>query len=317
MEGTVAILGAAGAIGKAATRELVQRGAAVRVVGRSADRLQRAFGDFPVAIHPADLESEAGALAATRGVDTAVLTLGLPYTEFGRYPGLMRNLVNACEQNGVRRFLLVTNIYPYGAPQSASVEETHPRTPCSFKGRMRLEQEQVLQSSRTLRWITLRLPDFFGPDAELSYARTLFEAALGDRRAQLIAPANTPHQFVYTNDAGPVIAGLLERQDGWNETYHFAGSGKITVEEFARQIYESAGRRYRRILIPPLGIRWMGLFQPLMRELAEMHYLNATPVNLNDDKLARHLGPLHRTRYLDGIRATLESLRTHPFQPLL
>lgn len=316
MEGTTVILGATGAIGKAATRELTRRGGTVRVVGRSLLRLKEAFGDLPVEMFPTDLETAAGALAATTGAETAVMALGLPYTEFGRYPALMRNVVDACERNGVRRLLLATNIYPYGRPQAAIVEESHPLNPCSFKGRMKLEQERILQSSRTLQWIVLRLPDFYGPDAELSYARVIFEAALRGRRVQLFSPADTPHQFAFTNDAGQLVADLLQREDGWNETYHFAGSGLITVDDFARRIYTAAGQKYRRMMAGVFVIRALGLFRPVMREFAEMHYLHATPVNLSDEKLMRHLGSVRRTSYADGIRTTLEGLRVHPFAPL-
>jgi len=314
--GKTAILGAAGSTGKAIGVELARRGAEVRVVGRQASRLEAAFAGAGVEMVAADLETVGGAAAALEGVDTAVMTIGIPYPEFRRYPPMMRNVVKAAEQAGVRRFLLVTNIYPYGRPQSEFVDETHPRKPIAFKGRMRLEQEQILQQSPHMKWIVLRLPDFFGPEAELSYARMIFEAALKGKAAQLFAPADTPHQFVYTRDAGPVVADLLAREDGWNEVYHFAGSGLITVNELARRIYAAASQRYRRQMVPYWLLRAMGLFQPLMREFCEMHYLQTTPVNLSDAKLVRHLGNVRRTPYAEGIAATLAAMGEKPFAPL-
>jgi len=237
------------------------------------------------------------------------MTLGLPYTEFRRYPALMRNVVEASERAGVRRFLLVTNIYTYGLPMAEWVDERQPREPVSFKGRMKLEQERTLEASSKMQWMILRLPDFFGPEAELSYAKMIFDSARLGRKAQLFSPADTPHQFVYTDDAGPVVADLLGRDHGWNEAYNFAGSGIITVDEFARLIYEAAGKTYRRRLAGNTIVRLLGLFNPLMREFVEMHYLQSTPVNLNDEKLLRHLGSVRRTSYEDGIAATWKAIR--------
>jgi len=56
-------------------------------------------------------------------------------------------------------------------------------------------------------------------------------------------------------------------------------------------------------------LRVMGLFNPLMRELVEMHYLQTTPVVLDDSALQKLLSPVKKTSYEDGIRKTLEQMR--------
>jgi hypothetical protein len=50
----------------------------------------------------------------------------------------------------------------------------------------------------------------------------------------------------------------------------------------------------------------MVLFNPMIRELVEMHYLQTTPVVLDDSALRKLLGPVKKTSYDDGIRRTLE-----------
>jgi len=304
------ILGAAGAIGKAVAADLARRGQPFRVAGRNLKRLQDAFGHLPnVEMVAADIETTEGAARAVAEMDTAIFTVGITYTEFHRYPPLMRTVVAASEAAGVRRFLLVTNIYPYGLPETELVDETHPLNPVAFKGKMRLEQEQILQRSTRMQWIVLRLPDFYGPDAELSYAHMIFTAAAAGKKAQLFEPADTPHQFIFTPDAGQVVGDLLAKETGWNETYNFAGSGLITVEDFARRIYAASGQKYRRMLVAPWMLWLIGLFSPLIREFREMGYLMTTPVNLNDDKLVTHLGRVQRTSYEEGIAATLRASR--------
>ena len=311
----IVILGAAGATGKAIAEELMARGANLRLVGRRAQRIREAFPNTSAEIVEADVETAAGAERAMAGAQTAILTLGLPYDQFGRYPGLMRNIVEAAERAGVRRFVHVTNIYPYGRPQTELVEETHPRQPHTFKGRMRLEQERILEASG-LEWLILRLPDFYGPEAELSHARLMMEAALKGGTADVFAPATTPHQFVYTPDVGPIVADLLAKEEGWREVYHFAGSGLTTVEQFAREIYAAAGKKPKLRVARKWMVWLMGLFSPVMKEFVEMMYLHETPVNLSDAKLERLLGPLRRTSYAEGIRKTLDRMKAKPFAPM-
>ena len=56
----------------------------------------------------------------------------------------------------------------------------------------------------------------------------------------------------------------------------------------------------------------MGLFNPLMRELVEMSYLHTSPVVLDDSALQKLLGPVKKTSFEDGIRKTLEAMRSAP-----
>ena len=44
-------------------------------------------------------------------------------------------------------------------------------------------------------------------------------------------------------------------------------------------------------------LRVLGLFNPLMREMVEMHYLQTTPVIMDDSALSSLLGSLKKTTY--------------------
>jgi hypothetical protein len=52
-------------------------------------------------------------------------------------------------------------------------------------------------------------------------------------------------------------------------------------------------------------LQLVGLFNPLLREVAEMHYLMTQPLFLDDSALTNLLGPLNKTPYEEGIRASL------------
>jgi nucleoside-diphosphate-sugar epimerase len=56
-------------------------------------------------------------------------------------------------------------------------------------------------------------------------------------------------------------------------------------------------------------VRVLGLFQPFMRELVEMHYLFTDPVLMDDAALHRLLGTVQKTPYDEGIRLTYEAYK--------
>ena len=311
----VAVLGASGAIGKTVGRTLLSRDIAVRVVGRSEQKLRAAFVDSPVEYVAADLAEHEGCVRALEGVDAAVYTLGLPYTKsaFATYPKLMRTLLEAAGQTQLRKLLLIANVYPYGVPEAVRVDETHPRNPVAIKGRFRKEQEDLVLAAHDpdgLSTMSLRLPDFYGPEAELSLAHGIFQAAVAGKKADLLGPIDTPHEFVFTPDVGPIVADLLQKEEAFGTAYNFAGAGAITMKKFTEDIYAAAGRGKAgmRVVQGPM-LRVVGLFLPILREMVEMEYLFKTPVLLDDSKLKSVLGDLRKTSYDDGIRQTLAAYR--------
>jgi nucleoside-diphosphate-sugar epimerase len=128
---------------------------------------------------------------------------------------------------------------------------------------------------------------------------------LAGKPADLLAPVNTPHEWVYVPDLAPVIADLFARPDAFGDAYNIAGAGTLTVRQFAGKLFAAANKPVKVREAGPLVLRALGLFNPMMRELVEMSYLYETPVLLDDAKLQRVLGPLHKTSYDDGIRATV------------
>ncbi len=201
------IVGAAGAIGRAAAAELDRRGIPFRVIGRDRAKLEAAFGG-KAEIRPADINGVAQALQAISGLDTIIYTVGVPYPQFALHPVFMRNMVEAARRAGVSRLAVVSSVYSYGAPVTARVAETHPREPEARKGRLRKEQEDIALAADgqgNLRTFVLRLPDFYGPHAELSLADQVFRGAMEGKAANWIGSPDLPHEFVYVPDTGPVL----------------------------------------------------------------------------------------------------------------
>lgn len=307
----IALIGAAGAIGKSIAEALRSEGRGYRVVGRERGRLAKSFGSDPLAeIVTWNPDDATSVRAALRGTDTLIYLVGVPYNHFELHPMLMQKTVDGAIAEGVRRIVLIGTVYPYGLPKSSLVTEAHSREPHTFKGQMRKAQEEILLNAHAagyVRGTILRLPDFYGPGVEASFLHSLFQAAAHGGTANLLGPIDTPHEFVYVPDVGPVALAVAAKADAYGHWWNFAGAGSITQREIVAQVFAMAGRKPKFRVAGKTMLRVLGLFNPVMRELVEMHYLLTSPVLMDDSALARLLGGLNKTSYADGLRATLES----------
>jgi len=310
-----ALLGATGAVGKALAAKLAERGQSFRVVGRSEERLRRDFVAYGplVEYYAADLSDPAAAARAVTGIETVFYTVGVPYPEFEQHPKLTRIALEAAATAGVRQFVHLSTVYPYGVPQQEFVSESHPRNPTAFKGRMRKEQEELVLAADNphgMRTTILRPPDFYGPDSELSYVRTIFDAALNGGTANVIGPIDTPHEFIFVPDLAETLIALSEQEEAYGKAWNVAGPGLITIRQFAEQVFGAVDQKPRLRVAGKFMLRALGVFKPFLRELVEMHYLWTTPVKLDDTRLRRLLPNLRKTPYIEGIYATIEAMRS-------
>ncbi len=309
----IGLVGGTGPIGASIGAAFAATGTPFAVIGRSLPSITDHFRGVPgVEARQWDPDDPARIRAAVRGLETLVYMVGVPYDAFRLHPDLMRRTLEAAEAEGVRRLLLIGTAYPFGRPRAARVDESHPREPHTFKGRMRKEQEDlVLEAGAQGRIATaiLRLPDFYGPQVERSYLADIFAAAAAGRRAKVIGPIDTPHEFVFVPDVGEVVRRLLMREDAFGRAFNLGGAGTITVRQVAEQAFMLVRSNPGLFVANRLMLRLAGLFDPLMRELVEMHYLMTDPVIFDDTALTQLLGPLTKTSYAEGIARSMDAAR--------
>lgn len=309
----IALFGAAGAIGRSLTDALKQRGEGYRVVGRDRARLEKAFGNDPkaeiVTWNPDEPES---VRAAARGVDTLIYLVGVPYDHFELHPTTMRKTLDGAIAEGVRRILLIGTVYPFGTPITPKVTEEHPRNPVTFKGKMRKQQEDLLleaDAAGKIEGVILRLPDFYGPGVEASFLDGVFKAAVKGGTADMVGPIDTPHEFVFVPDVGPVALDLAAKREARGRWWNLAGAGVTTQREMAKIAFAATGKEMKVRVAGKTMLRVIGLFNPFMRELVEMHYLQTTPVLMDDSALVKLLGDVKKTPYAEGVKECIRYLQ--------
>jgi len=309
----IALVGAAGAIGKSIAQALRDKGIEYRAIGRHRERLTAEFGNDKLAeITVWNPDDPASVRAALRGIELAIYLVGVPYDQFRLHPTVLQKTLDGAIAEGVQKFLLIGTVYPYGRAQTERVGENHPREPHTFKGKMRKTQEDILlkaHSESLIQGAILRLPDFYGPGVAASFLHSLFQAAASGGKADLIGPIDRPHEFVYVPDVGPVVLNLAARPEAYGKWWNLAGAGVIAPKQIVEEVSLLVGHPVPVRVIGKTALRLVGLFNSFIRELVEMHYLVTDPVILDDTALQNLLGPIHKTPYSEGIRKTFEAYR--------
>lgn len=305
----IALFGAAGAIGRSIAAAISAQGQPYRVVGRDAARLQQSFGtDARAEIRTWDPDSPASVVAAAQGIVTLIYLVGVDYTRFELHPELMRKTLDGAIQAGVQQVLLIGTVYPYGRPLEMPISEDHPRHPHTFKGRMRKAQEDLLMQAHAqgrIRAAVLRLPDFYGPGVQASFLHGAIVAAAQGGMADMIGPLDRPHEFVFVPDVGPVVARLIAHPDACGRIWHLGGAGVTSQRALLAELERQCGRTVKTRVVGKTLLRLIGLFNPWMRELVEMHYLLTQPVIMDDTALQRLIGPVSKTPYEEGLRQSV------------
>ena len=106
----------------------------------------------------------------------------------------------------------------------------------------------------------------------------------------------------------PVVAKLAATPEAYGKIWHFAGVGTTSQQAIIAEIEKQTGRKLKLRVAGKTLLRLVGLFNPMMREIVEMHYLLTEPVLMDDSALEKLIGPLHKTPYDEGVRQTLASI---------
>ena len=106
-----------------------------------------------------------------------------------------------------------------------------------------------------------------------------------------------------------MVIALANEPRAYGRWWHLAGAGTITVRQVAEEAFALVGRKPKMTVASKTTLRLIGLFNPFIREVAEMHYLVTDPTILDDSALLRVLGDVKKTPYGEGIRQCVEAVK--------
>lgn len=306
------ILGSSGIIGKEVAKELHRNYTKdIRLVSRNPKQVN----DHSDTLFKADLTDEKQVLDAVKGADVAYQTVGIQYSSKiwqEQWPGIMRNVVNACMANNTR-LVFFDNVYSYGKVNGWMTEET-PCNPCSKKGEIRVMISEMLMDEvkrGNLKALIARAPDFYGPETPLSFVVvTVFDNYAKCKKAQWLGNPGKKHSFIFTPDAGKATAILGNTESAYNQVWHLpTDKNAPTGKEFMEMTAQNFGVKPDYTVIKKWMVQMIGVFNPILKESVEMMYQTEEDYLFDSSKFQKsfHFEP---TSYQEGISKTVKSYKT-------
>ena len=300
------VLGA-GAIGARLSQRLLARGLRVRQVRRG----QPGAAQPGLEWRSGDLADPAFAAAALEGAAAAYQGVNVPYDQWTTaLPPLVRGINDGAVRAKVK-LVVLDNLYMYGRPDGVITEES-PIAPCSRKGevRARLAAETLALAKRgDLKVAIGRASDYYGPGVTLAavFGERFFQRVAKGQSGESMGDPDQLHSYSYAPDVAEGLLALADpKADG--QVWHLPVSAPESTRAWIGRFAAAYGREIRVGAIPDFVLKAMGLFVPVMREVAEMTYQWRGPFVLGDAKLRAAFGLSH-TPPAEGVARTVEWAR--------
>lgn len=268
------ILGAGGAIGVEVAKALTAYTSNIRLVARNPKKVNDSDELFV-----ADLTDRQQIFKAVEGSSIVYLTVGFNYTIKvwqNLWPPLARNVVDACIAHGAK-LVFFDNIYAIGDDHVKHITESSPINPSSQKGQVRAEVDRIIleaSEKNGLKAIIARSPDFFGVIKDKSVLMNLiYDNLAKDKKAQWFCNAKVVHSCGYAPDLGKGTAMLGNTDDAFQQIWNLpTDSERITGEGWV-QLFADVMKTGNKVqVLPAWGVKALGLFVPILREMHEMLY---------------------------------------------
>ncbi|HYJ50810.1 MAG TPA: NAD-dependent epimerase/dehydratase family protein [Microbacterium sp.] len=313
---SVHVVFGSGAVGRATSRALLRRGFEVRLVYR---RGRHALGSD--AAEFADVEVLAGdatdagfTTRAAANASTVYQTLNPEYYRWAEdFPPLQRGVLAAAQASGAR-YVSMDNVYSYGRPHGRVLDERTPENTHTKKGQIRLKMARELWAAHQagrVNAVSGRASDYYGPgggDASPLGDRVL-SAVVAGKRVSLFGNPDLVHTYTYIPDIGEGLSVLGTADDVTGRAWHLPNDpNPWTSRAMTEELFRLAGTPPRIGSMPKLGLLAVGLFNPTVRELAEMAYEFDEPFVVDSHDIAA-LG-VHATPIADALAQTLDAFRT-------
>lgn len=279
-----------GPVGRAVVEALLRRGLRVRAINRSGR---------------ADLSAEAEVVAgdASDATATARLAAGAsvvynctnpPYTKWPElFPALNRGVLAGASAAGAK-LVAMDNLYMYGPTHGRPLTEDLPYAATTRKGRVRAAMARELLDAHARGQVQVaigRASDFFGPGVrDSSFGERVFEAALDGKPVQLIGKPDLAHTASYVPDIGEALVTLGEHEAAFGRAWHLPAPETVSTRAFVERVFAAAGQKPQIQVAPVPLLRVIGLFNPMLREVAEMGYEFQEPFILDHGAFATQFG---------------------------
>lgn len=315
------VTGATGFIGSRLAERLALGGH--RVIGFGAERTaqeaerRRLLESRGICVHTGRLDDKPLLCRLASDVDT-VFHLAAAQHESNAGAGYFRavnvdgtrNLLDACEEAGVKRFVYGSTIGVYGSARNGRLDETSATHPENIYGVTKLEAErEVARRGERLGWTIVRISETYGPgDGRLAKLFRLVDSSI----VPIIGSGTNEHHPVYVDDlvTGLELAATMPEAVG--ETIVLAGKDIVATREFIEGVAAALGKKLRSVNLPlgpflvaavmcEKGCRPLGIAPPWHRRRLDFFVKR---FYFSIEKAERVLGYRPTVSFHDGARET-------------
>lgn len=312
--GQLDVVFGAGALGRAIARQLLAKGRRVRVVSRGVRDVPAGAEAFP-----ADATDEKAVARACEGATVAYHTATPDYTKWATlYPPIQRGILGGAAAAGVK-LVSAESVYMYGRQGLAKgpLTEDMPHVATTRKGRIRAELARMAMEAHEKGKVKValgRAPDFYGPEATATtiFGDRVFYPAIAGQKVSVMGKLDNPHAFIFIEDFARGLIALGENDRAFGDAWHLPCAPTITQRALLDLIFAAAGHKPNVGEAPALVFKVLGLFVPIMRELAEMLYQWELPYHYSFEKFTKALGPLPVTPHPEAVDKTVAWFVSHP-----
>jgi nucleoside-diphosphate-sugar epimerase len=310
-EGELHVIFGTGPIGIAVMGELIAEGKKVRMISRSG----RAEVPEEVELRAGDAADLEVTREMCQGAAVVYNCANPPYHKWPElFPDLQNGILVGAATSGAK-LVSMENLYMYGLTRGKPLTEDRPYDATTRKGMIRARMAEELMSaheSGRVRVTCARASDFFGPEARLAaMGERVFYPALAGKKAQVLGNPDLPHTLTYVPDIGRALVLLGKKDEALGQTWHVPSPTTVTTRKFIEMVYAETGHKPKIKSVPRILIRFMGKFNPAMKELYEMLYLFEEPLVMDHSKFEQRFN-FQATPLETAIKATVDWFRAHP-----
>lgn len=304
------IVGFTGGIGRATAKALLEKGESVVALVRSLEKAKK-YGEGLAEIEfiQGDAANLSDVEKALGNCSTIYHCTNVPYPNWEADARELLSVSIAAAINQKAKFVFPGNVHVYGKAQQTLVNEGHPHSALTKKGKIRIEMEQMLVRANKeygLRFCIVRMPDFYGPFVINGFSEKFYQNALHGKKLQWFGGLNIPIELIYVEDGGEAmaVAGLSDKADSMQ--FNVSGFAETTAKKYLKEISNQGGKHSK---ISSINIEFLvamaGLFNPMAKEFKEMMYLKSSRLIMTGDLFRTTFNTFPSTSYEEGIGKTL------------
>jgi nucleoside-diphosphate-sugar epimerase len=184
-------------------------------------------------------------------------------------------------------------LYGYG-PVETVITEDLPLNANWTNGRVRAEMWQEvkeLHDAKKLRATEVRASDYICASDQSRMGDRVVPNLLKGKKIQLLGAIDQPHTWTDPEDVANLMMVIGQDERAWGKPWHVPSNEPKTQLEVVEEIARALGVAKPKVSSIPLAMqKFIGLFNPVVKELINSNYQFEKPFIMSDQKTRNTFG---------------------------